>query len=72
MLLLLRIQVMILQTTECPNDRALEDPIKHTIAYTCTLGHNEVTVTMLYWYNLILLHCSIALVINKALLLFHC
>ena len=68
-LLLVHIQVMRLQTTVHPNAHA-ENLIKHTIAHTCALGHNDAP--MLHWYNFILLHYSIALLINIELILFYC
>jgi len=67
-LLLVHIQVTRLQTTVHPNARALENLTEHTIAHTCTLEHNDAT--MLHWYNFILLHYSIALLINIELILF--
>ena len=56
------------QTTVHPNAHA-DNLIKHTIAHTCALGHNDAM--MLHWYNFILLHYSIALLINIELILFY-
>ena len=67
-LLVVHLQVMRLQTKVHPNAHALENLIKQTIAHTCTLEHNS---TMLHWYNFILLHYSIALLINVELILFY-
>ena len=68
-LLIVHLQVMRLQTTVHQNACALENLMEHNIAHTCTLEHNS---TMLHWYNFILLHYSIALLINVELILFYC